>query len=179
MRTPIGTATLSQEQTFDERGFACAAWWQKVRCQPQTVPLYLSDEIGTHTLCYGFDGVVVDADFTSHFGGVPFGHYDKSSHVGHAAKHTCFPYAYAVLDEAVNHGQGPGGGIQLSIDEQLVALLAHEFDHGEHGRIKTHFRLVPRSKLQGVLMAWKQVPEYLNLREMPIPPCFLKEQNGI
>lgn len=179
MKEKIGTVSLTTRQTFLDNGYECAAWWQKVACEPQTVDLWVEDSIGTPCLAYGFKGAICDADFTSHFGGNSFGKYDKSRDVGREASYSFHPYAYQVLSRAFN-GQGHWiNGIEFSIDPELVAIVTHEMDHAKYSKtpnvpdIKTHRAFVPRAMLAERLEKWAAVPEYLNVREEIIPECLL------
>jgi hypothetical protein len=109
----IGTAVLTERHTFTN-GYECAAWWQDVTCEPQTVELRSNG----YWVCARFEGTVTDAYFGSLYCGVPIGTYDKSRDVGGPGAYTVQMYDYDVA-EAIAKRDGVIGNVQVTLDDDV------------------------------------------------------------
>jgi hypothetical protein len=90
MNNVVGKFVLEEETVF-QNTYECAAWYQAVKVQPCEVPLSWPEN--GHSVYAGLDGVIVGSDFTSHFGGVPYGSKHNED-VGQPGHHVVSTYTY-------------------------------------------------------------------------------------
>lgn len=111
----IGEAELLEPEVFLYQGFECAAWWQKIVCEPQAVEM----KSNGYYVTWGFKGVVEDAYFGALYCGVPIGTYDKSRDVGGEAVYHFLPYAYSAAAWIAEGTSLYGGNIVVALDPDV------------------------------------------------------------
>lgn len=150
---PVGRVTISAPTSFEER-FEFAAWWQTVECAPQSATLYAilagaatpydykrselrkggpvdfrsALHVPAYYIGYSFDGIVKDADFTSHFGGVPYGGSNAERYVGRPARHSARPYAFFFREQFdAMELEFERGGIAYAFDGSKFDLVRSRY----------------------------------------------------
>lgn len=81
----VGTLTVAEAYEHTNT-FEFAAWWQRVKVDAGKYPVLACSEGARDMFYVGIPGVVVEDYFQGHFGGVPFGSYDKTQNAGKPAR---------------------------------------------------------------------------------------------
>jgi hypothetical protein len=126
----IGTITLNEPHTYRFAGYECAAWWQDVTCEPQTVEIRSNG----YYAAWGFDGTVTDAYFASLWGGMPVGKggYDNARDLGKPGHHTAMPYAHSFA-AMIAEGREPEG-CTITLDDDVSAIAVNTYEAYDGGQ---------------------------------------------
>lgn len=119
----IGIITLNTQHTYRYQGYECAAWWQEVTCEPQTVELRSNG----YYVGWAFDGIVTDAYFGSLWGGVPVGSYDKARDTNKPGRHSVsglYGYEFAAM---IAEGRVPDE-LTVELDDDVLPVQDHSFE---------------------------------------------------
>lgn len=104
----IGWYTIPEDTEMINRGFACAAWWEKIAVKAGRYPVMSSGyayneqehrytaKLADRSISIKIPGVIIEDDFQSHFFGTPIGNYDTKQNTGTPSAIYLTPYAHAV-----------------------------------------------------------------------------------
>jgi hypothetical protein len=120
----IGEAELVAGRTFHDRSFECAAWWQDVICEPQTVEV----QANGYWVIFRFSGAVTAADFHSYFGGVPVGTYDSARDVGRKSASGFQLYCYNVAEAILEGRPVAGDDVVVRLDPDVSIVGTYHID---------------------------------------------------
>lgn len=165
----IGTATLLKTTTFHDASFETAAWWQDVKCEPQTVPIH-GQEQGTPGAIYyltpgwSFEGEIVDAYFPSLWGGVPIGSGDPTGgKIGLRASRHFHPYDYILCEVLLDRGGMFGDHVKVELTPPRT-IATTQFWHTEVG-LKDHHKIVDPARWNPETTLDEQIERTIKLAE--------------
>lgn len=122
-----GQVKVHVGQKRTNQSYECAAWWQITMTDTGVFDVGLQrEEQGHYTLVAIVPATVTDADFTSHFGGLAYGKYDKSRDVGRRVKEYLKVSAIKAIEQ---YGNSPGmHELQWIFDPQYWGLVREQYE---------------------------------------------------
>ena len=112
-KTQIGWYNLKEDTVFTDRGFECAAWWERINVPAGKYPIYVYDiwkwihkgepimKCHIDMAYVTMEGIVESDNFGSYFCGNPVGTYDTQQNKGKKSSYTMSTYTWN-LAENVN-----------------------------------------------------------------------------
>ena len=104
----IGYYTIPEDTEMENRGFECAAWYERIAVKAGKYPIMSSGyayherdrrylpELADRSISIEIPGTVVSDDFGARFCGVPVGGYDSAKNAGNPSRIFLSPYAHAL-----------------------------------------------------------------------------------
>jgi hypothetical protein len=97
-RILCGTYRVSERTEYNDSSFECAAWWRTIIVEPGDYPVYGYLHGGSMDFCARFEGVILEDNFQSLWGGLPVGNnYDQTQNAGKPAVYSITSYDYNVF----------------------------------------------------------------------------------